>query len=72
MDIRLTKYLKEINRFEPVYTGGNAFYVFTGNRLAVALNDFNITLFDITKNRSISTFSIEKEDINQFVVSPNE
>lgn len=72
LDIRLTKHFKESKRFEPAFTGNAAFYIFDGNQYAVALNDFKISLFMLETNKVLSTFELEKEDINTFVVSPNE
>ena len=49
----LTKYLAKEREFGPVYTGG-AFHIIRGTERAIALNDGNLTLFDMQTQQKLA------------------
>lgn len=54
--LNLTKHLKEIIAFPPIYTGGS-FVMYKDEEHAFALYDGKITVFNITTSQTVSTIS---------------
>lgn len=69
-NVRLTKHLKEVKQFGPVYTGGQL-QILKGGKYGLALNEHKVTLFLVEGAKVLGTHAQENEDIATFAISPN-
>ena len=53
-NVRLTKHLKEMKKFGPVYTGGQ-FQILKGGKYGLALNEHKVTLFLVEGAKVLGT-----------------